>query len=171
MKPTALFGAPLRELWRRPGVQRFSRYTMGSALAFGTSQLVFLAVYGLDLASPEAASVWAFAGGIPVNYVLNRRWAWKRRGRVGVRDELVPYAAVVALSVVASAMGTAAADRWLQPVGLPRLAEVVLVAGTFAVINGGLFLAKYFLLDRLVFGDRRRRGSDDRRPHDVEPVP
>lgn len=170
MVPTRVVGVRLHELLRRPGVKRFSRYTVGSAVAFATSQLVFVAVYGLELAGPGAASVWAFAGGVPVNYVLNRRWAWQRRGRAGVRGELLPYAAVVSLSVVASAVGTAAADRALQAAQMPRIAEVVLVAATFAAINGGLFLAKYVLLDRLVFGQRQPAAQHGPAP-DVEPVP
>lgn len=175
MTPTRRGSVRLHELWLRPGVRRFSRYAVGSVVAFAASQVVFLLLYGLEVTSPQVASVWAFAAGIPVNYLLNRRWAWKVSGRAGVRDELVPYAAVVALSVVSSAVGTWAVDRWLESVALPRLVEVGLVAGAFAAINGGLFLIKYVLLDRLVFGrDRPRspRPAEPRRDvHDVERVP
>lgn len=163
-------GVRLHDLWDNPGVRRFWRYAIGSVIAFGASEVVFLTVYGWRLASPQMASVWAFAGGIPVNYVLNRRWAWRRRGRPDLRTELLPYAAVVALSVVASAVGTAAVDRWLQTVTFSRPAQIALVGATFAAINGGLFLAKYVLLDRLVFGDPQRQ-PDDERQRDVEPVP
>jgi putative flippase GtrA len=139
----------------RPGIRRFSKYAVGSVVAFGASNLAFLLVYGSGLASPQVASVLAFATGIPVNYVLNRRWAWQRRGRPGVRDEVLPYAGVVALSVVATAVGTWGVDRLLSDANLTRAATVVLVDAAFVAINGGLFLAKYFLLDRLVFRDRR----------------
>ena len=156
----------LHEWWRRPSIQRFSRYFIGSVVAFGASEVVFLTVYGLRWASPQVATVWSFAAGIPTNYLLNRRWTWQRRGLPPLRSELLPYAAIVSISVVSSAVGTAAMDRWLQSVTLPRAAEILLVGATFAAINGGLFLAKYVLLDRLVF---RRPGH--RRVHDVEPVP
>ena len=161
-------------IWTRPGVRRFSKYAVGSAVAFGTSNLAFLLLYGLGWASPQAASVLAFAAGVPVNYVLNRRWAWQRRGRPTLRGEILPYAGVVALSIVASAIGTWAADRWLQSVDLPRAVEVLLVDATFIAINGGLFLAKYVLLDRLVFRDRPTTpppGARDRSAADVERVP
>jgi putative flippase GtrA len=147
---------------------------VGSVVAFGASNLAFLLLYGFGWTSPQVASVVAFAAGIPVNYVLNRRWAWQRRGRPALRAEVLPYSGVVALSVVASAAGTWATDRWLQSVDLPRAVEVLLVDATFIAINGGLFLAKYVLLDRLVFRERPTTGppGDGGRPADaVERVP
>ena len=151
-------------------MQRFWRYVLGSAVAFVASESAFLTVYGLELGSPQIATLWAFAAGIPVNYMLNRRWAWRRRGRPDLRDEVLPYVVVIAASVVASATGTGIVDAWLQTVSLPSLARIALVGATFAAINGGLFLAKYVLLDRLVFRARRRAPDDERQP-DVEPVP
>lgn len=163
-------GVRLHDLWRRQGMQRFWRYALGSVIAFAASETAFLVVYGSGSGSPQIATLWAFAAGIPVNYVLNRRWAWKRRGRPSLRTEVVPYAVVIATSIVASAVGTDAVDAWLQSVSLPHLAKVALVGATFAVINGGLFLAKYVLLDRLVFRVRPR-AVDEPHPRDVEPVP
>ncbi len=170
MDPTRT-GDHVHRLWRRPGVKRFSKYAVGSVVAFTASEIVFLLSYGSGWARPQVASVLAFAAGIPVNYVLNRRWAWQRRGRPGLRDELLPYAAVVSLSVVASAAGTWAADRWVQSVTLPRAIDVLLVGATFAAINGGLFLAKYVLLDRLVFRDRPAPTGAHPATRDVETVP
>jgi putative flippase GtrA len=164
--------ARLADLWDRPGVRRFSKYAVGSVVAFGASNLAFLLLYGLGWTSPQVASVLAFAAGIPVNYVLNRRWAWQRRGRPALRGELLPYSAVVALSVVSSAAGTWAVDRWLQSADLPRAVEVLLVDATFIAINGGLFLAKYVLLDRLVFRyPPTAPPGDPGVPADVERVP
>lgn len=170
MTRTRRLGVRLHDLWNRPGVQRFSRYALGSLVAFAASESAFLTVYGLELGSPQIATLWAFAAGIPVNYVLNRRWAWKRRGRPGMRDEVLPYVVVIAASVVASAVGTSFVDAWLQTLSLPSLARIALVGATFAAINGGLFLGKYVLLDRLVFRARPRVVDDERQP-DVEPVP
>lgn len=146
-------------LHRHPGVRRFSRYVLGSGVAFGASQLTFLTLYGLGLAGPEVASVAAFAAGVPVNYVLNRRWAWRRRGRPDLLGELLPYAAVIAVSIVATALGTATAERALAGIALPRVIDVLLVGGTFGAINAALFVVKFTLLDRLVF-NRRGRGTD-----------
>jgi putative flippase GtrA len=144
-------------------------YTVGSVAAFAVSQFVFLLCYGPEWTSPQVASVLAFAVGAPVNYGISRRWAWQRRDRPGLRDEVLPYAGIILSSIAASAVGTWAVDRWLQSAGLPRLAEVVIVGTTFALINGGLFLAKYVLLNRLVFRDRSPH-HDESLP-DAEPVP
>lgn len=160
----------LHDLWRQPGVQRFWRYALGSVIAFGASESAFLTVYGLELGSPRAATFWAFAAGIPTNYVLNRRWAWQRRGRPSLRREVLPYALVVATSIVASAAGTTAVDGWLETTAVPRVAQILLVGATFALINGGLFLGKYVLLDRLVFRDPPMP-PDGAHQRDVERVP
>jgi putative flippase GtrA len=160
----------LHDLRQRPGVQRFWRYALGSVVAFVASEIAFLSVYGSGLGSPQVATLWAFAAGIPVNYVLNRRWAWKRRGRPSLVREILPYAIVIASGIVASAAGTGAVDAWLQSASLHRFVRIALVGLAFAAINGGLFLAKYVLLDRLVFRARRPVAAEPRR-HDVEPVP
>jgi len=174
--PASPAGAHARvaDVWRRAGVRRFSKYAAGSVVAFAVSNLVFLVCYGLGWTSPQVASVLSFTAGVPVNYVLNRRWAWQRRGRPTLRGELVPYGGVVAFSIAATALGTWATDRWLQAVDVPRAVQVVIVDVAFIAINGGLFLTKYVLLDRLVFTERRattaRPAGDDRAP-DVERVP
>ena len=152
-------------------MQRFFRYSLGSVIAFAVSQLVFLVAYGSGAATPRAATLWSYAAGIPVNYLLNRRWAWRRRGRPGMRDEVVPYAAVITLSIVTSALATDAVDAWLRTIAMAAAARVALVGVTFAGITVGLFLAKYVLLDRLVFRDRPRSPQPDAAPRDVERVP
>lgn len=164
--------ADVRAWSHRPGVRRFSKYAVGSAVAFGASNLAFLLCYGTGWTSPQVASVLSFGAGIPVNYVLNRRWAWQRQGRPGMRDELVPYAGVVALSIAATALGTWGVDRLLTSADLSRVVEVALVDAAFIGISGGLFLAKYVLLDRLVFRDRPAPPPTDDPPrHDVGTAP
>lgn len=164
-------GVRVQDAWRRPGVRRFSKYAVGSAVAFGASNVAFLLCYGTGWTSPEVASVAAYGVGIPVNYVLNRRWAWQRRGRPDVRTELLPYAAVVSLSILATAVVTSTADRVLASADLGRALTVVLVQASFIGINGGLFLAKYVLLDRMVFRDRAPAPRTDAAARDVERVP
>lgn len=171
MRRTQRSGVRLHGLWMQPHVQRFWRYALGSVIASVASQVAFMTVYGLDWGGPTIATVCAFAVGIPINYVLNRRWAWAQRGKPGLRDELLPYAAVIATSIIASAVATGAVDAWLATMSLPRLADVLLVGATFAAVNGGLFLAKYVLLDRLVFRGRSRQPAGDQPQRDVEPVP
>lgn len=169
MSSTPGTGTRLTEWWRRPHVQRFWRYIAGSVIAFGVSQVTFLVCYGPRWTSPQVASVLAFATGAPVNYVLNRRWAWQRRDRPSLLGEVVPYAAIISVSIAASAYGTWAVDQWLASVALARWLEIAVVGATFALINGGLFLIKYVLFDRLFRGPQRDRTAEPGR--DVEPVP
>lgn len=172
MEPTRRRTDHLREMANHPRARQFARYVVGSGIAFGASWLTFMTLYGLDLTSPQAATVWSFVVGAPVNYALNRRYAWRVRGRASVRSELVPYVAVVVVSIVASAAGTAAVDRWLETLTLPRILDVVIVNAAFCAIVVGLFGIKYVLLDRLVFGRRGATDATADRPlPDAERVP
>lgn len=142
-------------LRQRTVLGKLSRYTAASVVAFAASQLTFLVTYGLELTGPQGATVLAFCAGVPVNYLLNRRWAWQQRGRPRLRAELLPYAAIILVSVGLAATATSAVDRWLTAVEWSRPVEVVLVAVAFALTQGGLFIGKFVLFDRLVFRDRR----------------
>ena len=90
----------------RPLAVRLSRYTVGSIVAFATSEIVLLVTFGTGLLGASVASVVAFVAGAIPNYVLNRRWVWGQRGRVRVGRELVPYIAISLITLVAAAAAT-----------------------------------------------------------------
>jgi putative flippase GtrA len=75
---------------------RMTRYTLGSLVAAATSAVVFAVLYALG-ASTNVCSVSAFVAGAVPNWILNRRWAWRLRGRVAVGREVFACIAVAAL--------------------------------------------------------------------------
>lgn len=132
----------------------FSRYTIGSVLAAMVSESTLLLVYGLSLLSPRGASVAAWVTGAGVNYVLNRRWAWERRGRAHPVRELLPYWAIAVVSMVVSAWATGVAgnvgDRLFETHG-PR---VMFVGAAFLGVYGLMFIAKFLVFHYVLFADR-----------------
>ncbi|MDQ1377401.1 MAG: hypothetical protein QOE15_1574, partial [Acidimicrobiaceae bacterium] len=60
---------------------RFGRYTLGSVVAVVSSEVAFVICFGSGLLGTTASSAVAFVAGAIPNYVLNRSWAWGRRGR------------------------------------------------------------------------------------------
>ncbi|MGP4022604.1 GtrA family protein [Actinomadura sp. 3N407] len=137
----------------------FTRYTIGSVLAAVASEATLLLTYGPGLLSPGAASVAAWGAGAGLNYVLNRRWAWGRRGRASLWRELVPYWGIAVASMAISAWATGVADR----LG-PRLFEsgglrTAFVGGVFLAVYGLMFVVKFGLFHYLVFA-----GGPDTRP-------
>lgn len=133
------------------------RYTVGSVVAAATSAVVFAGAYAVGI-GPTASSVLAFFAGAVPNWVLNRSWAWQRSGPVHVRREIVLYAVVSAVSLVASAAATDWADHAVPGVTSDHALRVVLVAAAYVATYGVLFVAKYVVYELVVFaGDDARR--------------
>ncbi|WP_283134074.1 GtrA family protein [Rhizohabitans arisaemae] len=140
----------------------FTRYTLGSVAAFAASWLVLTLLYGLRLAGPEVAAVAAWTAGAVVNYVLNRRWAWNRRGRAPVR-ELLPYWLTAFASLIIGALATGAADRLASEYLLTGVARVAFVGAAYLGTYGVLFLVKFCLFHYIIFSDRSADGESSAR--------
>jgi putative flippase GtrA len=129
---------------------RFSRYTAGSVVAFATSEVTLIVCFGSGLMSAAWASVVAFFAGAIPNYVLNRSWVWGRRGRPHVRRELVPYVLVSVATLVIAAFATSVAAD-VAPGG--HGTQTLFVAVAYLVTYGVLFVAKFVIYQRVIFGD------------------
>ena len=135
---------------------RAFRYAAGSGVAAAASEIMFVVAFGLLHAAAAVATVAAFLAGALPNWVLNRRWAWSRRDQVRVRGEVVPYVAIIVGALVITTAATTAANSLAS--GLSHWAATLVVDGTFVVVTGGLFVAKFVLFDRVVFA--RAHGDD-----------
>jgi putative flippase GtrA len=130
---------------------RVMRYTGGSVIAFTTSEVVLVLCYATGLLGTTGATVAAFFAGAIPNYVLNRQWVWERRGRVRVGREVVLYAIVSLVSLVAAA----AATGWAaQAVDGSKAMGTAVVAAAYLVTYGVLFVAKFVLFETVIFVER-----------------
>ena len=136
--------------FRRTGIFRFGRYAVGSVVAFAVSELTLVLAFGTGLLGPAAASVVAFFAGAVPNYVLNRNWVWRQRGRIDLRGELVPYVLVSLATLGIAALATTAAAG-MAPAG--KAARTSLVAFAYFLTYGLLFVGKYVAYQRFVFRD------------------
>jgi len=139
---------------RSPLGRKLSRYTIGSVVATAIGQGAFFVLYAIGVDGSVAAVVGYLAGFVP-NYVLNRVWAWQRTDRPSLTGEILPYAAVIASSAAASAWLTAVAERGVEALGVARPVEVALVTVAFWGITILLFLVKFVVFDRYLFGRSR----------------
>jgi putative flippase GtrA len=135
---------------------RFFRYSVGSVVAIVTSEVTFVLCYGTGLLGTTGASVTAFLAGAIPNYVLNRSWAWERRGRVHVGREVILYAAVSIVSLVAAALVTGWVSRFAPHLTASQAARTALVAASYLVTYGLLFVLKFVIFQRVVFVEPRR---------------
>jgi putative flippase GtrA len=139
-----------------PFVVKITRYALGSVIALGTSVIVFAILYVLHVGT-TLDSLLAFAAGAIPNWILNRRWAWERDGKVEIAREVIGYAAVSLLAVAASSATTG----WINSDvanGIPAHTglRVTIVTGGYVLVQAVLFVIKYVIYDRWVFAGRSR---------------
>ncbi len=134
---------------------RFGRYTLGSVVALASSEVAFVVCYGTALLGTTASSAVAFIAGAIPNYVLNRSWAWGRRGRVRVGREVVLYAVVSLVSWAASAVATGWMNHFASHLTTSHNLHTALVAGAYLATYGVLFVAKFVAFQVAIFPDAK----------------
>ena len=135
------------------------RYVGGSVVAAGCSEATLVLLYGLLHVAPGPASCLAWLAGAVPNYWLNRSWTWRRQGRPDLRREVLPYVAIVVVTLGLATLATAAVDRWSRNGDTGSTARVLLVAGTFLTVYVGMFLLRFVLFDRLFTRLERTSGA------------
>lgn len=123
---------------------RLLRYSAVSIVGIVATQALLYALHvGAEVAATPANAAAVCTVSVPA-YFANRRWVWGREGRHSVRREVVPFWVFTLAGLVVS---TAAVDAVTRRVSAPW-AENAASVGAF----GALWVAKYLVLDRLVFG-------------------
>ncbi|HEX3426879.1 MAG TPA: GtrA family protein [Acidimicrobiales bacterium] len=138
---------------------RFGRYTLGSVVAVVASEIAFVLCYGTGLLGTTASSAVAFVAGAIPNYVLNRSWAWGRRGKIRVGREVVWYAVVSLVSFAASAVATGWTSHVAKHLTHSSELRTALVAGAYLATYGVLFIAKFVVFQLFIFADSPGEGA------------
>ena len=136
---------------------RLTRYTVGSVVALATSVAAFALLIEAGVGT-TAASVLAFLAGAVPNWVLNRRWAWRVRGRLSIGREVVGYAAISIAALVFSSVATGWTHERVAALHAGHGLRVALVTLAYVAVQALLFLVKFLAYDHWVFepgGGRR----------------
>ena len=141
---------------RAGGAVRLVKYGLGSLVAAVTSAAAFAASFAAGLHTTPASAIAFVAGAIP-NYILNRRWAWQRTGKVDVWREVVLYAIVSLVSFLASAAATGAAAGAARHLTSSPAARTAIVTSAYIGTYAALFLAKFLCFEIVVFAGRNRQ--------------
>jgi len=145
---------------------RITRYTVGSVVALATSVVVFAILYVLG-AGTTACSITAFIAGAIPNWILNRRWAWRLKGRVAFGREIVGYLAVSILALVLSSLATGWTQQQVQSLPAHHGIRVTLVTASYVFVQAVLFAAKFIAYEHWVFSGRSRIRAALRSRHQV----
>jgi putative flippase GtrA len=151
----------LRRLTHSRLARVFTRFAAGSAVASVCSQLAFLLLFGMLGASAAIAGAVSFLAGAVPNFVIQRYWTWQRSGRVGVRRELAPYAAVVALNGALATGITAGVDHLVGASIQDHAVRTAVLSATLFASFVLLFVLKFALLDRVFRNPAAARYGDD----------
>jgi putative flippase GtrA len=144
-----------RNLRHTPLAGRMTRYALGSIVAATSSAITFGLLYVMNV-DTTVCSIAAFVAGAIPNWILNRRWAWQRRGRPVFGREVVGYIGISLVSLVATSAATGWMDDhvgWIPPHhGLRAIA----VTAAYMTVVAVLFVVKFWLYEYWVFSDRSR---------------
>jgi putative flippase GtrA len=132
---------------------RITRYTIGSMVAFATSAVVFPLLYVAGVGT-TGCSIGAFVAGAIPNWVLNRRWAWKIKGKVNFWREIFAYVVISVFQLVLTSLSTAWAQEKVQSIAPGHGIRALLVTGAYLIVFVVLFAAKFAVYELWIFSDR-----------------
>jgi putative flippase GtrA len=166
---TRLRALPLAQRFSRsPYAAKVTKYAIGSVIALMTSIVVFALSYVILGGDPTTCSVLAFFAGAIPNWILNRRWAWKLRGRADFLREIVAYIAISGVVLVASSLGTSAMQSWVKAhVTAGHGIRVLLVTGAYVFVQAVMFVVKFVVYEKWVFSGQSRLRAALRSRHQV----
>lgn len=169
------YDAVLRQLTHSRIVRLFTRFAAGSVIATVCSQLAFLLSFGIFGGSAVVSGAVAFLAGAVPNFIVHRFWTWRRRGRVGMRHELIPYLLVIGTNAAVAIGLTAGLDRLIGDSVDNHAMRTILLTAAFGASYVLLFVLKFALLDRLVFapkasGDPAQTRRAERSRHQVPTI-
>ena len=131
-------------LLEKPIVRKLVRYAAASMVGVVIGQTCLFVFLGV-LDSGVAANALAVAVSSVPAYLINRYWVWKKSSRNDLRREIVPFWGMAFLGLVLSSITVSIADDrtdW----------KPALMAANLAGF-GVLWIAKFFVLDKVLFGD------------------
>lgn len=135
-----------------PFGQKAIRYTLGSGIAFGISQAVFLTSFAiLHLFGSRNSSILATLAGAVPSYFMNRHWAWQKRSRSHLSKEVIPYFVMAIVSLVFSTWSADFASSHRSWVGSSHLVQVGSVDAAYIASFVILWFAKYKFMDKVLF--------------------
>lgn len=133
---------------------RFLKAGASSVVATGCSQVTLIVTLAMGL-NATVASLLAFTAGAIPNWFLARQWAWGRKGKANFLREVLPYLCVIGFGALLSSGLTTIAAHITQPLEISGFVRIVVLDGAYLTSFAIVFLIKFFLLDRVVFGGGR----------------
>lgn len=132
-----------------PAWLKVSRYMLTSAICFGISEAVLIALFWSHLLGARSASIVASVAGIIPGYQLNRTWIAGRSHRSHFWREVVPYWATSLSIALLAAVVTGAANATF--IHESRGTRTIINAAAYMLTYATTLTFKYLFFHRVLF--------------------
>jgi putative flippase GtrA len=131
-------------LYERPMIEKFWKYSMTSVVGVVLGQsFIFLFASVLDW-SWGWANIAAVSISTLPTYYMSRAWVWQKRGKSNLYAEVIPFWVMTFLGLLLSTIAVVILEH--------RYPDNKILANVGNVLGFGvLWLAKFFILDKLLF--------------------
>ncbi len=139
--------------FRSPLLLKLWRYGAGSIVAALPSFIAYPVCFGWFRFGAIASTWISFVAGAVPNWILNRQWAWQKRGTEGMARETTLYVIVSLVSLAVSSVATK-----LTATGFAHDSHAtrnILVTSSYIASVLVLSALKYLVYDHFVFVDRK----------------
>jgi putative flippase GtrA len=133
---------------------RAVRYSLVSIISIVISQAVLVLAFGLGHLSARASNLMACIVATGPSYLLNRNWAWGKRGKSNLWREVVPFWSLAFLGLALSTWTTDVAGSIARQSQLSHLGATAIVALAALAAFGTLWIGKFVLFNAVIFTDR-----------------
>ena len=137
---------------RSPEGKKWVRYSAVSVISVIVSELLLFVAFGLLHWSARASNIWAVCLSAIPSYYLNRAWAWGKRGRSHFLKEVVPFWTMALIGLAFSTWAADYAESNASRVTSSHFFTTVMVMGASLAAFGVLWVAKFVILNKLMFG-------------------
>lgn len=148
---------------READYKKFLKFSAVSAISFPFTQVLLLIfTIGLDwsfvMANLVAVTIMAFPA-----YAMNRYWVWGKKDKNSLTTEVIPFWVITLVGLGLSTICAHYADLWFDS----SLAVNVANAVGFGVV----WVFKFFILDRIMFGAHQHFPVDEDLDAELESAP
>lgn len=132
------------------------KYALTSVVSVVITQALLFLFFGvLRLFSAVTSNILATALAAVPSYYLNRRWAWGKAGRSHLLKEVLPFWVLAFVGLWVSIEAVAWTQARAEAAHVGHLADAVFVNLASLAAFGVVWVAKYVIFNRFMFGTQR----------------
>jgi putative flippase GtrA len=155
LRPGALLA-----LARSDSGRKLIRYAMVSLVGVVVTEVIFVAMYkGFKVAAVPTNITAVAVSSVPA-YILSKRWVWGKSGKSHMVKEVVPFWAFAFMGLVLSTLFV----HWIQRYTDKVIWNILANMSGF----GALWVARYFVLDKLIWGAHHHTPFDEDREAEAQ---